>query len=239
MANLVRYTWPLRNLDAFEVFDDFNFDQSTALVVATTTDSGTVAMGDEANGVMTLTPSDGTVADNDEAYAATPNANLIFAANTSIYLRGRMKWAETAAGVYNAAFGAQNAVGANSVIDDGGGLKVSGSTLGIYKVDGESVFRTVSACNGVATVTKSTTPAVAATWYVLEIFCADWDGVKMQVTYKVDGQYLKDANGLIIRDTVAIASAAQMQVFYGAKLGAITNNDVLKADYWYAAQTRA
>lgn len=239
MSNANRFTAALQNLDTFHVFEDFARDQADTDFIDTITDTGTVLVGDEANGVVTLTPSDGTVADNDEAYVATPNELFVFAAGRPIYGRARVRFTEVAAGVANVAFGFQNAVGANSIVDDGGGLKVSGSCLGIYKIDGEQVWRAVSSCNGTSTVTKSLTAAAAATWYDLEIEAVDFDGVTMTVVFKVDGAYLKDANGYVIRHSVAIASATEMQLFAGIKLGAGTNNDTLKVDYWYAAQKRA
>lgn len=240
MANINRFTQPLWDLDTFYVWNDFDKDQADTDAVDTVTDSGTVLMGDDVCGLVTLTPSDGTVGDNDEAYLATPNENFKFGTNRQIYGRCRLKFTETTATVYNVAFGFQNAVGANSIIDDGGTniVKTSGSTLAICKKDTEAVWTAVSACNGTATLTKSTAAAVTATWYVLEIICSDWDGVSMQVTYKVDGTYLKDTNGNKIIHTVAIASATEMQMWVGAKLGAATNNDTTVVDYWYGAMTR-
>jgi hypothetical protein len=238
MANLARFTRDLTELDVVKVFDDFVGDQSDITFVDTITDSGTVLMGDDVNGVATLTPSDGTVADNDEAYLASANELFKFGTNRQIYGRAKLRFTEVTATIANVAFGFQNAVGANSIVDDGGGLKVSGSTLGIYKIDGSAVWKCVSSCNGTSTVSTSTKAATAATDYVLEIEVNDWDGVSMQVSFKVDGEYLKDSLGQLIRHTVAIASATEMQVFVGIKLGAITNNDTLLADYVYASQTR-
>lgn len=238
MANINRFTRPLLDLDTFHVFNDFDKDQADTDAVDTVTDTGTVAMGDAAAGTVVLTPSDGTVVDNDEAYLATPNEVFIFAAGKSLYGQCRLKFVETAAGIYNVAFGFQNAVGANSIVDNTGLPKASGSTLAIYKTDGSSVWKVCSACNGTATHTTSTKAAVTATWYVLEIICQDWDGTSMSVTFKVDGELLKDSNGNVIRHTVAIASATEMQMFVGCKLGADTNNDATTVDYWYGAQQR-
>lgn len=236
---LNRFTSILNDIDTMVVFDHFTGDQSDINAVDTVTDSGTVLIGDNPGGIATLTPSDGTVADNDEAYLATPNELFKYAVNSAIYGRARLKFTEVTAGAANVAFGFQNAVGANSIIDDGAGLKVSGSTLGIYKVDGEQVWRVVSSCNGTSTVTLTNKAAAAATWYVLEIECRDWDQVSMQVSFKIDGEYLRDAQNNIIKHTVAIASATEMQMFAGIKLGAATNNDTLLLDYWYGATPQA
>lgn len=221
-----------------QLFDDFLHDQSDITAIDTVTDSGTVIMGDDVNGIAVFTPSDVTVGDNDEAYLETANEFLKFGTNREIYCRAKLSFTEVAAGVANVAFGAQNAPGADSILDNGGGVKVSGSTLAIYKIDGEQVWRVASACNGASTVTKTNRAAVAATDYVLEIFCKDWDGVSMQVSFKVNGEYLKDEQNRIIYHTVAIASATEMAGFAGIKLGAATNNDTLLLDYWYFAQTR-
>ncbi len=236
---LNRYTDHLKNIDTMFVYDHFADDVPTAKYTTTATDSGSAAVNDVAGGILLITPSDGTVVDDDECYVQTANELFIYRTNGAIYGKCRLKWVETAAGVYNVAFGFMNAPTANSIIDDGGGVKVSGSTLSIYKVDGESVFRVASACNGTSTVTQSTTAAVGATWYVLEIFCNDYDGVKMEVTFKVDGVFLRDSNNLVIKHTVLIASATEMAMFVGAKLGASTNNDTTSVDYWYGSTTQA
>lgn len=236
--NLNRFTAELWDLDTFHVFDDFWMDQTDLTAVDTITDTGTVAIGDEANGVATLTPSDGTVADNDEVYLATPNEVFLLATNRELYGKARLQWAETAAGIYNVAFGFASAVGANLLVDDGGGLRASGCLLAIYKVDGESVWRCVSRNGSTVTVTQSTKAAVGSTWYVLEVIVKDWDGVSVQVSFKVDGEYLRDSYNQVIRHVVALSGATEMQMFAGAKLGAGTNNDATKLDYWYGAQVR-
>lgn len=236
--NINRFTSPLQDLDTVYVFSDFVDDQSDLFWIDTITDTGTAAVGDAVNGVMVLTPSDGTVADNDETYLATANELFKFGTNRSIYGKFKFQFSEVAATIANVAVGFQNAVGANTIVDDGAGLKVSGSCLGIYKVDGGAVWKCVSSCNGTSTVSTSVAAATAATDYVAEIICQDWDGTSMQVLFKINGEYLKDSNNLVIRHTVAIASATEMQAFAGIKLGAATNNDTLSLDYAYAAQTR-
>lgn len=238
MPRLNRFTKALWDLDTFYVFGDFGPKQSDLDWVDTITDTGTVLMGDAKGGVAVLTPSDGTVADNDEAYLASANALFLFADGCPLYAKARVKFSEVTATVANVAFGLQNAVGANSILDDGAGLKVSGSTLGVYKVDGSAVWKCVSACNGVATVSTSTKAAVAGNWYTLEIQAIDYDGVTMTVSFHVDGEVLRDSAGLPIRHSVAVANAALMQAFAGVKLGANTNNDTLSVDYIYAAQLR-
>lgn len=238
MANINRFPAVLDSLDTVYVFDDFTGDQTDLFAVDTVSDTGTALVGDDVNGVITLTPSDGTVADNDEVYLATPNEIFKFGTNRELYARFRIKFTETSAGVGSVCVGFQNAVGADSIVDNTGLPKTSGSFLGIYKTDADTYWKCGSAVNGTATATTSTKTSTSTGWQVLEVACKDWDGVTMMATFKVDGEYLKDSNGVVIRHAVPIASATEMQMFVGKKLGAATNNDTLLLDYWYGAQTR-
>lgn len=236
--NINRFTSPLWDIDTFFVFDDFEKDQSDLWAIDTITDSGSVAIGDAANGIATLTPSDGTVADNDEVYLATPNELFLIAANRSLYARARLKFVETASGVYNAAFGFASAVAANLIVDDGAGMRASGNIVCLEKRDGETVWRLTTRNGSAATSTASTRTAGGSSYQKLEIFVKDYDGTNVWVSAKVDDEYLRDSNNLVIRHALAVASSTEMQLFAGAKLGAITNNDTLLLDYWYGAQTR-
>lgn len=236
--NLNRYTRPLWDLDTVFVFDDFTGDQSDITAVDTITDTGTALVGDAANGVIVLTPSDGTVADNDECYLSTPNELFQFAAGRPIYGRWKFQYSAVVAADPNVAVGFMNAPATSALGDNGAGVKVSGDTLAVEKRDGETAFRCTSASSGASTSTLSNKSIAAATDYVVEIECADWDGVSMVVTYKVDGEYLRDTNNNVIRHTVAISGSELMAMFAGIKLGANTNNDTLSLDYWYGAQKR-
>jgi hypothetical protein len=130
-----------------------------------------------------------------------------------------------------------NAVGANTLIDDGGGPKVSGSTLAIVKIDNTTVWRCYSACNGVSTVSVSTKTSTSTDYQVLEVYAMDTnDSANLTVVFAVNGEHLRDSTGAVIRHSVPIANGTEMQMWAGAKLGAITNNDTLKLDYWYGAQ---
>lgn len=236
--NLNRFTAPLMDLQTSYIFDDFMYDQSDITAVDTITDTGTVLMGDDMNGVATLTPSDGTVADNDEVYLATPNANFKFGTNREIYGRFKFRYTAVVAANPSLAVGFQDAVAANSIVDTGAGVKTSGSTVAVERRKSETAFRFTVACNGVAQSTLSNKAIAAATDYVVEVEVKDWDGVSMMATAKVDSEFLKDTNNNVIRFQIPIASAAVMMMWAGLKLGAATNNDTLLLDYWYGAQTR-
>jgi hypothetical protein len=237
---LDRFTAPLWDVDTFYVFDDFWADQTDLTWVDTITDTGTVLINDGAGGIVTLTPSDGTVADNDEVYFFTANALFQFLANRNVYGRARVSFVETAAGVYNAMFGFASAPAANLIVDDGGGLRASGSLLAIEKRDGETAWRLTTRNGSTVTSTLSTATATMASgvYQVLEVQAEDVGNGTLRCSGRVNGRLLTDVNGQVIRHSVLITGSALMAVGVGAKLGAATNNDVLLADYVYAAQGR-
>ena len=239
MANVMFMPQVLKDAPhVFGVFSDWTEDQADTQFVDTVTDSGTVLMGDAVGGQVVLTPSDCTVGDNDEAYLACPNEIFKVAAGKPLYGECRMKFSEVAGGVLNFAFAFQNAVGANSIIDTAGGLKVSGDTLGIYKAE-TTALKCVSVVNGgTATVSTSTFIPTAGTFYTFGIEVVELNSTQGSVVFTVDGVRLKDSNLLDIVHTITYASSTEMQVFIGLKLGAITNNDTLTSDYLGAFQQR-
>lgn len=240
MSAILKQPLELQNVEQqYGVFSDFVDDQSDLFFVDTVTDTGTAAVGDAVNGVMVLTPSDGTVADNDEVYLASANEIFLFDDEKPMLAQCRLKFVETAAGVYNAFFGFVNAVAADTLVDNGGGMRASGSIAAIYKVDGGTVWRCTTRNNGVVTDTVSTTAAGGTAYQRLEIEVVSFDTLNVKVLFRVDGVPLKDSQGREIVHTVAVASATEMQIAAGAKLGAITNNDTLSLDYLGAWQARA
>ncbi len=238
MANVMFMPQVLKEAPhVFGVFTDFCEDQADTQFVDTVTDSGTVLYGDAVGGQAVLTPSDCTVGDNDEVYLACPNEIFLLAAGKPLYAESRFKFSEVASGVLNFAFFLQNAVGANSIIDTAGGMKVSGDCLAIYKAE-TTFLKCVASVNGTSTVSTSTFAPTAGTFYTYGIEVVELSTTQASVVFTVDGVRLKDSNLLDIVHTIAYASATEMQVALGLKLGAATNNDTLTADYLGAWQQR-
>lgn len=239
MANIVRLPHELMQVDNFVVFNDFTTDQADTVFIDTVTDSGSVAIGDAVGGVATLLPSDGTVTNNDEAYFACPNEVFKLAAGKPLYGVAYLKFTEGNTDDANIAFMFQNAIGADSIIDDGAGLKVSGSTLGIYKVDGGLVWKCVTAVNGTSTVSTSSALSTSSSYQKLEIIVNELSTTQFVATFKVDDNYLLDSTtGLPIRHVGLYASATEMQIGVGIKNGADTTVESLLLDYVCGAQVR-
>ena len=119
-------------------FDHFLWYITAHNLTTVVSDSGTVAVGDAANGVVVLTPSDGTVADNDEAYLKGANETFKFAADRPTIVEAYIQFTEANVDDANVIFGLKDAVAANSVLDDGGGPAASYSGMLFFKVDGSN-----------------------------------------------------------------------------------------------------
>lgn len=237
--NITRLPFELMQVDNIVAFSDFIEDQSDITWIDTITDSGSATVGDAVGGIMALVPSDGSVADNDETYIACPNEIFKLAAGKPLYGVCRLQFTEANTDDANVGFFFQNAIGANSILDNGAGLKVSGDTIGIYKVDGGTVWKCVTVVNGgTALVNTSTTTAGGSSYQKLEIFVEEESSTQIVATFKVDGDYLLDSTtGLRIRHVFAFASSTEMQVGAGVKNGD-TNNETLNIDYIGACQVR-
>ncbi len=234
---LSRFTTPLWNLDTFHIFSDFyNLvtaqDGWTTLVADTTP---TVTVGDAVNGVVALFTD---TTDNNEVALKTTAELFKFGTNRNIYGRTRMQYSENDTNKANVLFGFMSAMAANSIADNGASVRASGDAAIIYKLDGGTVWRCLTMTNGTQTDTASATTAGGSSYQELEIEIKDWDSVKQEVLFKVDGNYLKDTNDNIIRHFATIASATEMNFGWYVKTGGGAGGETLNVDYGYAAQTR-
>src|SRR5574338_511075 len=122
---LSRFTTPLWNLDTFHIFSDFyNLvtaqDGWTTLAADTTP---TVTVGDAVNGVVALFTD---TTDNNEVALKTTAELFKFGTNRNIYGRTRMQYSENDTNKANVLFGFMSAMAANSITDNGAGVRASG-----------------------------------------------------------------------------------------------------------------
>lgn len=139
----------------------------------TVTDSGTVAEdADGINGVVTLTPSDGTVADNDEAYLYTNEVTKYL--NGKPFLIGaRVQYAEAATNAANILFGMGEGFGvANTILDNGGGPPADYDGVCFFKVDGGTRWNFESSL-GTTQQTQELNHTAGGSGYVSLIICCE------------------------------------------------------------------
>ena len=222
MANALVQTDTYQKCDlAFEFFDDFIEEiDTTNVYTATLTDTGSATVGNGVGGVVVITPSDGTVGDNDEAYLGLRNLVFTPAANKTIVARCRLQYSEANTDDANVAFGFINSVGANAIVDNGGGLLASGTHFAIYKVDGGTAWKCESRNQTAVYTNTSTLTAGGSAYVTMEVVLSEITTSNMTVSFKVNDSYLVDATtGFPITHKVTYTSADAVTPFVGVKNG--------------------
>lgn len=216
---------------------DFQSDQDTAEWVITATDSGSGTVGDAVGGVLALVPSDGTVADNDETYAESPNETFLFAADKPFEFEARVQFTEANADDANIFVGLVDGVAANLLVDDGAGPKTTASGCGFFKVDGGTVWKVWSSKSTTQTTTTTVHTAGGSSYQTLQIKGEMINSTTLRVTYFIDGVQCLDTSNKPIYHTVTVTSATEMQIGLGVKNGG-SNLETLNVDYVFCAQKR-
>lgn len=236
--NLIDLPELLRGRRMFAIEDDFNHYVTADQFTTVATDSGTVAVNDAAYGIVTLTPSDGSVTDNDETYIKSTKELFLFAANKPLVAEARLKFTEGATDDVNIFFGVKDAIAANTLVDDGAGMATSFSGACIYKVDGGLVWKFITSLGATQTISTSTTLSTSSSYQVLRIEVNPINSTQAEAIPYVNGVQLRDANDKPIKHTFTYTSATEMQVGAGIKNGADTTAEALLIDYIAAAQLR-
>ena len=237
--DLLRYPQALlEGRDQFGLFDDFLWFVTAHLWTSTLTDSGTASVGDARKGILALVPSDGTVADNDEAYIESTPECFLLVAEKPFFCEALVQYTEANTDDANVMFGLMDAIGANTLVDNGAGMKTSFSGACIYKVDGSNAWKCITSNGSSQTITTSTKTAGGSSYQRLRIEGREVDGSNFEVTFFCDDQPLLDSTyRRPIKHNVAISSATEMHVGAGVKNGD-TNLETLNIDYIAAYQLR-
>lgn len=226
---------PLSNL----VADDFPA-KDTAVWTTTATDSGTAAVGDAANGIVQLLPSDGTVADNDEIYLQTKELFKIVVGKplqAGVFLQ----FNEAATNAANVMFGFMDAPIADCLRDNGLGPKTSFSGAVIYKVDGSSQWQCMYSDGATQTASGLLTAITALNKVAQTAGGAAY--VKLEIEIVPTSSTLCDVSFLINDVCVykmmdrTYANATEVALMVGAKNGT-ANQETINVDWIYGIQKR-
>ncbi len=219
------------------LFDDFTWFVTAHNWTSTLTDSGTASVTAGTTEVA-LAASDGTVADNDEAYLATTNACFLPAAGKNLYFEARIKFTEANTDDANVAVGLASSVGANLIVDDGAGMRASGSVFAVYKVDGGTSWVCVSRNGSTVSTNTSSTSSTNTGYQTIGVEVVELLGTTCTVVFKVDGVILRDATtGQPIRHQVLYSGLSNCQAFAGVKNGG-GNMETLSVDYIGVVQAK-
>lgn len=220
----------LKDRRFFGSFTDFCDGLGTVSYTTTATDSGTATVSDAAGGILAMTPSDGTVVDNDEIYVQGVKEIFKFAAGKPLIFESRLQYTEGATNIANVAVGFADAPTANTIVDNGG-MKTTMSGAVIYKVDGSTVWKFVTSVGTTQTISTSTKTAGGSAAQVLRIEIRPISSTQVECVPYVDGVQLKDANSNLIKHYITFSGATEMAWFAGMKNGANTTVETLNLDY--------
>lgn len=136
--------------------DNFLWYISPHLWTSTLTDTGSVTALTTHGGGVAITPSDGTVADNDEAYIGWTNKNIVPTNLKPIVFQTVIQYAEGATDDANVIAGLLSTSAANALLDNGGGPPASYSGLCFFKVDGGTNWNIEASVGGTQTTVELT-----------------------------------------------------------------------------------
>jgi hypothetical protein len=243
MGNVARWTNDLTEWDVAKLTDDFQETLSTSRWTVTVPDCGSALVGDGVGGILTLLPSDGSVANNDEVYVASAKQLYLLKPGQSIYGRILLQYAEGDVNKANVGFGFMSSVGADALLDNAGGPAAATTAITMYKIDGGTVWRCQSRNGTEVYDTISNYTAGGSAYELLEIFVHDYTLTRAEVTFKVNGQFLKDSvfNKPIVH-TIYVdgtnGAPAKMSFWFGQKNGEDVTVETMLVDRVYASQNR-
>lgn len=214
----------------FEVYEDFYEFTTGDLFSSLAADSGaTVAVGDAAGGIITLTTG---ATNNNEAAVFTTKEVFKFANNKPFSGVFRVQYTEAATNAANVFIGFADAIGADLLIDDGGGTKSSYSGACFYKVDGGTVWicqssvgttRTTTTLNAAGSRDGISKTAGGSSYSVFRIDVVSTSSTEAQVSFFIDGI-------LVAVHSLTVTSATEMQAGVYVKAGTAASQTTL-VDY--------
>lgn len=218
-----------------EFKDDF-LGLDTTKWNTTLTDSGTAAVpaagAADVNGFVTLTASDGTVVDNDEAYLYTREISK-YLVGKPIIIGARVLCVEAATNAANWIFGIGEGFGsANTLLDNGGGPPADYDGACFFKVDGGTRWNFESSLGTTQQTTELNYVAGQATYTSLciqlnPISSAEYEAVPFIDTagsnaFEQAIEYTLRPRPMLTKHRFAYSSAGEMAMCFGVKNGSGT-----------------
>lgn len=196
------------------------------------TDSGTVTLADAKGGRIAIAASDGTIADNDEAYVYTTNEVFIVEAAKPIWFETRVKLAAADTDNANVMVGLLSGVAANALQDNGAGPPANYDGVVVNKVDGGSAWVAEASVGTTQTAIALTAPGAPGTSYQkIGILIVPTSSTSATAYIFIDGV-------LVGSQAFTFTGMTEMAAFVGVKNGGGTVNTTLHVDYIRVRQAR-
>lgn len=176
-------------------------------------------------GVLELTPSDGSVADNDETYIGSENKQWILAAGKDLWLEWWLKFAEANTDDANIVVGLSSLYNENFLIDNGAGPSANYHGITLFKVDGGTVWQAETSAGASQATSISVATRKSGVWQRLGIHVIGTE----QVDFYIDG--------IAVASHTTYLPTASMGLVAGVKNGD-TNEEKLYLDKVKAVHMR-
>lgn len=212
------------------VEDDFDHYTDAEEWTLVTDASGTAAIADAVNGIMTLTAG-GSAGDNKDAYLEKKLESYLFAASKPIHFKARVLLNEVTANEANILVGLMDAVAADHLLDNGGGPAASYSGVVFFKVDGGAVWQGEVSVAGTQVTDTGVGSYSDNAYQWLEFVWIPTSSTSATAYFYVDGVL----GGTC---THTYTSGTEMQIVFGVKNGNGSNNLALLIDYVKCKQIR-
>jgi len=204
----------------FGISDHFIESPVTAdLWTITTENSGAVNGADGAGGQISVVSG---ATDENETYLESTRELFLFANGKPLEASCRFKYSEASGTAANVAWGLQNAVGADSIVDAGAGIKSSYSGFTVYKVDGGTNWiveaslattrygqTTLTAANSLNKVAQ-TAAGTSFQWHDVKV-------VPISATLARVDLFINDIH--VWTTEMVYTSATEMSLWFGVKTG--------------------
>lgn len=219
--------------ELYGVSDNFTHYVTADAWSTVASDSGTVAgNATTVGGGITISPSDGSVGDNDETYVKTTGRLFKFADDKpgGCYLEGVFTDVGTNNG--NWIIGFMEALAANYLQDNGAGPPADYDGAVFFKVDGGTNWCVETS---IGTTQKTHTTDITATSASKQRFAINFNqkGTNLEVTFwhalgeTAPLKQCKDTDGNTIKHNITVASNAVMNFGFGAKNGSTDHATII------------
>jgi hypothetical protein len=230
MSKLIDLLDQLKHRRTFGFLDDFDWYISPHRWTSVLSHAGSVAVGDNPAGILTILPSGGSVAANDESYARTTNALFQFAANKPILFEAAVQFTEANTNKANILVGVMDAVAAGAIADSNAGLKASYSGMAFFKQGNSNVWSCQTSVGAVQATTVTSKTAGGAHYQTLTGQWQPINSTQAEAAFFIDGL-------LVARQLFTFTGGVPMQLVAGMKNGSATL-ETLNVDYLAGYQLR-
>ena len=207
-------------------YDDFLSYHTTSLWTSTLTNIGTSAITTGLGGWLAINASDGSVADNDEAYVYGTSAAFQIQAGKDLWYECELMFTETNTDDNNIIAGLSSIGTADFLLDNGGGPAANFDGLCFYKLDGGTTYNAAASQAANQTLLTALATRVAGT------------PVRLGIRTYSNNLATFFLNGAQITSTGTYLPTAAMRPVFGAKNGDITNVETLSVNWVRCFQIR-